>query len=331
MTGHVIVEGFKPFTFNRVSIRRSVDSFRSIASVFLPGKAAMLSTDRKSYDRVDIGLKFKQGLKIEIWAGYDGVNKLRFKGFISRLNYTVPFQLECEGYSYLLRFKRNINASYSKGTYLSTVLHQLTQNTGIKLSHDKPSVKIESQFYFKGFTGIQVIEKIQRELLQTVYFDGDVLYVGLRETKNARIVKLNIGYNTIKDEGLKFSLPRENSDVTVIISAVKTPGTIESVSSDGKKEKVKYIRMGHNVDEETKKQIAREQKEIYESIGYEGCLTVFAEPMVNPGDAVLISDSRYPERTATFFVDNVDFEFGPEGGRQRIGIGSILSSRINTP
>ena len=325
LTADIKVEGYKAFKPHSSSWENGVDNYCNTATVKIPGIAYLLCNDTKKYDRVDAAQQFKEGSKIEVFAGYDGVNKSRFKGFIRRINFTVPVELECEGYSYQLRENKRITKNYKTGTTVKTILTDLIAGTAIKLFDSNPDITIETQVRFNNVSGTQVLDWIKEKLLQTVYFKNEVLYCGLRETANMRQVKYQLGWNVVQDNELKFSPIREYSEVNIHLAARNKDGTFKN-SAIIKNGAVKYKRLNVNIDQATIDRTAEQERKILANVGYEGSITAFLEPMIETGDAANIYDKRYPQRTQTSFGDSVKGEIGPNGGRQKIKIGNILGT-----
>src|SRR5882762_1162378 len=99
MTCDIYIGKFKPVKPNAVKWARSVDNYSDSATIKLPA-ISMLKREGDFYERVQTGLQFKEGMPVTINAGYNGRNDTRYRGFIRRINFTVPLELECEGYSY---------------------------------------------------------------------------------------------------------------------------------------------------------------------------------------------------------------------------------------
>src|SRR5665213_236632 len=100
MTANVTSGPYKPFSPSSLTWKRSIDSYSDSAMIKIPA-VCHLGKDR-NYNLVDTASQFAEGMKVQINAGYDDNNDLRFIGFIKRINYTIPLELECEGYAYQL-------------------------------------------------------------------------------------------------------------------------------------------------------------------------------------------------------------------------------------
>ena len=82
--------------------------------------------------------------------------------------------------------------------------------------------------------------------------------------------------------------------------------------------------MNVRVDNSTLKKIQDDQKQKLLNRGYEGSLTAFLVPFAEPSMAVQIEDPKYPARSGKYFIEGVEGEFGPGGGRQKIKIEASL-------
>lgn len=323
MTHDIIVEGLnggKPFKVNSMKWSRSVENYSDSATFKVPG-ITTLKKDGDTYDRVQTGLLFKEGMKVSMSAGYDGENDLCFKGFIRRINYTLPLEVECEGYSYQLRKKLDFTKNYLNTT-AKKILQDITQGTDIKLSENIPHVPIPKE-EFGNRSALQVLELLKDRYRLVTYFTFDTLYCGMLEIEPNVTKKFRLGYNTIKDSELKFSTDKEFADVRIEVAGRLKTGQ-KNYGYAGKKDgQVKIFRVPIT-DKEVLRQIAEQQRKILVNRGYEGSITTFLKPFVAPGMAVEIEDAKYPERTGKYFVTAVDGEFGTGGGRQMIKIGNSL-------
>jgi len=326
MTSKITVEKIKN-EVKPVAIKwkRSITDYSDSATITLPAIAMLKSNDQNTYTRVETGLQFREGLRVEISCGYDGQNTVRFKGFIRRINPKVPLELECEGYVYQLRKKQNVSRSYKAGTTLKSILHDLIDGTDIKLSPSIPDIKIESPVPFKNMKATAVLDYFKEKMLMTVYFNEDVLYVGLREAEKKDTIKLRLGWNVMDGNELKFNKERELATVNISLSQKGKDGkAVYASKADPRNKSVKHMQLPLRVDKATLKKIEDEQRKKMQNRGYDGAISAFLVPYAEPGMAVSIEDQKYPERTGSYFIEAVEGEFGSGGGKQKIKISSTL-------
>jgi hypothetical protein len=320
MTCDIKIGTFKPVKPNAVKWSRSVEDFSDSSTIKLPA-ISMLKKQGDTYERVQTGLQLTEGMNVEVHAGYDGANDLQFKGFIRRVNFTIPLEIECEGYSYQLRKKLDFSKSY-RDTTVKKILEDLIQGTDIKLSPFIPSIPLEKAT-FVNCTGIQVLEWLKQKCLLTVYFNFDVLYVGMMQLEPKVTKKFRLGWNVIKDSELRFNDKKEFAEVRIQVGTRSKDGKKEKAfvgKKDGQVKKFKSVIK----DKSILASIAQEKRNEVLNRGYEGSITAFLKPFVEPGMAVQIDDAKYPERKGKYFASAVDGESSKSGGRQRIKISNSL-------
>lgn len=319
MTSKVSIGSYASVKPSAITWNSSVSSLSDQAKITLPA-VMMIRSGKDQYERVQTGMKFQEGMPVEISAGYDGTNDKRFKGFISRINYEVPLVLECEGYSYQLRKKVGFTRSY-KDTTVKRILEDLVQGTDIRLSDAIPEIKLKKAT-FDNQTGIQVLEWFTTKCLLTTYFVYDTLYVGLEQVKPATTARFRLGWNVIKDGELQFQ-QTQAAEVRIEVESRKADGTKLIVSEGSAGVPAKKVTSVLE-DAAALKRIAAEERKKAMSGAYGGSLSTFLKPYVTPGMAVAIEDAQYPDRAGTYFVTGVEGEFSSKGGRQKIKIGNRL-------
>lgn len=321
MTCDIKLGNFKPVKVHAFSIESSVNNYSDTCKIKMPAIAMMKRKGGDTYEKVDTGLQLQEGMKVEVKAGYDSNNELLFMGFIRRRNFTVPLELECEGYSYQLRKIEGYNKTYSSVT-VKQLLQELISGTDIKLSENIPVIPLKN-IYFRNVKGTDVLEYLKEKCLLNVWFDFDVLNCGLKQVQNKGSKKLRLGWNVIKDDELKFEQNKELATVNIKIENRKADGTKETATA-GNDARVKKIEVRHIFDKAALAEIAADQKKKLVTRGYQGKITCFLKPLVQPGMAADIDDPKYTERKGVYFIEAVNTEFGPNGGRQKIKIGSNI-------
>lgn len=323
MTCHIEIGTFKPITTaHSLEWSSSVDNFSDTATIKFPA-ITTLKRDGDTYERLQTGLQFKEGMSVGIYAGYDGKNDLRFTGFIRRINFTIPVEIECEGYSYQLRKKLDFTKSYTNST-VKKILSDLIEGTDITLSNAIPDIPIP-KVTFKNVSGTQVLDWFKDKCLLTVYFNRNELYVGALQLEAKGTKKFRLGWNVIKDNELKFNDQKEFADVRIEVGGRDKKGKHKREGSGTMNSQVKRMRSAIT-DPATLKKIADQKRSELVNRGYEGSITAFLIPSVEPGMAAHIDDTKYQERQGLYFITGVSGSFSTSGGRQKIKIGNSLGN-----
>lgn len=322
----------KPYS---VKWRSSVLSIVETCTIALPRvtymQYSLQATDDNTLAQVPVNkipknkLVFNEGDKVIVSLGYNGKNKLRFTGYIKQINQTEKLELECEGYSFLL--PKVFSKSYALTT-VKDILADLTQGTEIKVAEETIDVKV-SNVRFKNFSGLQVLEWIQKELHLAVYFDCESIYVGTFYGWQKNTVKLNLGWNTADDKD--FKKRKIDSEVLIQLAAKDSKGNTKKTKSGQQNfNQIKEIKINAGLDSAKMKEIANDLQSRENNRGYEDSITCFLEPMLQKSNLVNIEDNLFPERSGLLFVETIEGTFNSEkGGRQKIILNSFSNGNRN--
>lgn len=324
MTSDITIGAYRLVKPARVKWKTSVQNYIDTCTIELPRitylKTTKSSTDDPRSQRQEY--VFKEGDRVDVSLGYAGRNYRRFSGFIRRVEQGIPVKVECEGHCYEL-----YNVVFSK-TYTSTTVKQIltdvTVGTSIKLSASIPNVPLQN-VRFKNATGIQVLEWIKEELKLAIYFNFDELFTGTLFGRPQDTIKLRIGWNTVKDDDFKQRVNDKN--VRIVIQEKDETGKTKRTKSDEQKYSTdKAIKIRKGMPADLLKQIANRLQTKSNYAGYEGKIVTFLEPAAIKGMVAEVDGNRYPEKSGRYFIESVDGDFGPSGGRQNLELGFLIST-----
>lgn len=309
---------------NECEISKSVWEYQDKAIIKLPTSAVLKQNGIRTQS-VQTAMTFKVSDKVSIKLGYAGYDlQTEFEGFVSRINYKTPCEIECEGYSYLLRTQKNIVAKWQKTT-LKQVLQKTIEGTEITLHKDIPDVPLNN-IAINNATGIQVIDYLKGLLkgALTVCFFGKELYAGLAYMDITQAqVKHRLNYNTINSDNLKEHRADEVK-VTVQIEYRKGSGEQVTVETGQKGGIVRKDTISAVTDTKAIKEIAEAKLKREQYNGYEGDFSTFLIPFCQPAYTSQLTDKKYTERGGKYFVESTKTTFGQGGGRRTIQIGIKL-------
>jgi len=313
-----------------VKINKSVYEYADRAIIKIPITARIILDGQVITESAETAKKFDEGDNVLIKLGYNGNLKNEFEGFISRINFSSPLEIECEGFSYQLR-KKTYLKTFSN-TELKSVLEYLIQGTGIKLDSDIPSFKIE-KLILKNNNGIEAIEKIKKisDNNLKIFFTGNLLYAGLEYLNLKADVKYRLGWNVIKDGNLK-KREAKNLNITVHYIGENKDGSKEVVKSMHNKTVELSSIPGETIkitthairDKNTLKGMADSKLKSLSFDGYEGKITAFGTPYCEPGYRAILEDNKFGERSGKYFVESIEVNYSQAGFRRQVGIGAKL-------
>lgn len=325
LTSDITIGQYRFKGVNDLIIKKSVHNYTDTATLKLPATAVLKRNGVKPTQSMQTAKQFKVGDKVSINLGYDGNFKKEFVGFVKRVNFTVPVEIECEGYSWVLRNKKNIAKSW-KSTTLKEVLQEMVKGTDIVLHPKIPHMPLKN-IVLNNANGVQVVDYIKGLLkgVLTACFIDNVLFVGLSYMDLVeKTVKYKLGWNTIKDDDLKY---HQAEDVTVKIELQfrKDSGKQVTTTAGTAGGIVKRDTLTAVTDEKSLQDIAK-AKLLQESFnGYEGKITTFLVPYVQHGYRAELKDPKFSEREGNYFVESVETSFGVGGARRKVEIGLKLS------
>lgn len=336
---HITIGQYKNIKPVEVKINKSLFEYVQKAVIKLPITARIKRAGEVITESVETARQFTEGDAVSIEMGYNGSLKNEFIGFVSRVNFTSPVEVECEGYSYQLR-KKTYLKTFVK-TQLLEILKFLVQGTDITIDEKNiPRFVIEKIVLQKhsGTEALEMIKKISDNTIR-IFFIGKLLYAGLQYTRALYNVKYRLGWNVIKDNNLKLRQAK-NQDVTVNYIGEKKDGTKVKVQVNGKtrtKDNViktlgeagntgetKVIKTHAVTDENSLQQMASAKLNQLSYDGYEGKITAFLQPFCEPGCRVVLEDKKYVERSGNYFCESIEVTYSTNGARRILGIGAKL-------
>lgn len=297
-----------------VQIKRSVYNLSSTAVIKIPVTAVLKQTgEPPAY--IETANEIKVGDKVEIRLGYDGRFNTEFTGYVKRLNYKVPLEVECEDEYYKTR---SVNCVFSaKETTLKQCLNAILPDVKIGNCTDLTL----KNFVVDNKPASWLLGYLKKEYGLTVFFDiNGKLYVGKANDVQGETVKYRLRYNVIKDDSLKF---QRAEDIRLNVKAIcyfRDGSKIEGeIGEEGGETKTLYYYDVKDVKE--LKALAAEELKRYSFDGYRGKIETFLEPFALPGMVADLEDPVYQERSGTYYIESTEVRFGTSGGRRNVEIG----------
>lgn len=324
MTADIKIGQFAPVKPTAVQWQHSVDSYADTATITLPALCRVVR-EGEVYSQVNTAQQFTEGMPVQVWAGYNGNNPLVFDGFVSRIKYSVPLVVECEGYSYLIR--RKVFAASYPATTVRQILTDLVAGTPITISPLTADVAIPAVRFDNRTTGDQVLEFVKKNGL-AVFFKGSELYAGIEQhpqlakgSEPPTAIPYRLNWNTIGDDGLSFG-PYTGTVVNIRAEKKNTDGSKKRGGLVAPGVKVKTVTLDYTQEQLDK--VSAEETAKLQQKGFEGTLTTFLQPIAQKGMAADITDARYPERSGKYFIEQVSGSFSTSGGRLTLKLGRRL-------
>ncbi|MBL0144936.1 MAG: hypothetical protein IPP48_03420 [Chitinophagaceae bacterium] len=225
LNSNITIGQFKKVKPNEVKIQLAISNYVNTCKIKLPASAHLVCENKaEKTNTVQTAQQFKEGDKVVVQLGYNGILKTEFTGFVARINIATPVEVECEGYSYQLRKKTPAPKTFKKAE-LKEVLKYIITGTDIVLDADIQGCVLE-KIVINGHNGVEVLELIKKTLgdLVFMHFHNNVLYAGLTFLNPQQTVKYQLGWNVIKDNNLK-QRQAKNDKITIVYKGKKKDGS----------------------------------------------------------------------------------------------------------
>lgn len=334
------IGNYQFYGVHEVVIKKSIHSFTDTCNIKIPVTCRVRTKDKvlqtESIQFVKSSEQFVEGDKVKVQLGYNKQYQQEFVGFVRRINFTTPLEIECEGYSYQLR--NNLTAKKFKNVDYREILKYIIAGTDIVFHPAMKAVQSipVNDFLIGNLTGIQALEEFRKHMRDSLvmffvdnqlYAGLDLLYAGSQPDYigQTNTTKYLIDWNTIKSNDLKLVDPG-NLKVTVQIGNGKKDGSKQMVSGGDKsstfiiKEKVTILS-----DAATLKMMAdiKAGKKKYK--GFEGKVTAFGQPFCQHAYRIILTHKHYHEMEGTYLADSIEVKYDRSGFRRIVGIGHNLS------
>lgn len=313
LASEIKIGGYTFSRVNNVQITRSVNSISARAVIKVPVTAVIKAKDGSTSAKTETAKAIKAGDKVEIQLGYGRELNKEFAGYVRRINYKTPLEIECEDEYYQTRSK-SVTVSGS-----STTLKDVLSACGLTVG--QATELTLRNFVADNVPANTVLEKLRTDYGLNIFFDMDGKVYAIRAFDLvSKAVKYELRRNVIKDDDLKFL---KASDVKLKIKGVcymKDGSKVEAtIGEDGGAEKTLYF---YDVESQAElKTLAEAELRKYSRDGYEGTIETFLLPYAEPCMVADLTDTVYEERNGKYHITAVETTFGTSGARRKISIG----------
>lgn len=315
---HITIGNYRLTLVDSVEIKKSVDVLADVATIILPGQNINKTLDIES--------KIKRGDSVMIEMGYDGKMATEFKGYLE--SYSTDdgsIRIYCEDSLWLMRKPvpntemKNVT-SKDVAAYLVAEVNKVSD---VKITLDCDYELKYDKFVINNAMAFEVLKKLQDETKGNIYMKGTTLHY-----HPAYIQKFgSVGYD--------FAINIEKSDLTYKRADERSYQVeVEGIGKDGKRTTVlvgttggekRSIKINGITDEASLKKRGEEELKYLVYDGYEGNITGWYLPVVEPGYSAEIRDEDYEYKTGTYYVTAVTTNMSKRGIVRKIQLGRKLS------
>jgi hypothetical protein len=313
MVYDIQIGNYKLGLLESVEIHKSVDLLADTAVVTVPGVV---------YNQaLDIEDKVKVGNAVTIQLGYDDNLVTEFEGFLQRID-TDDSRLtfNCEDGIYLTR-KPVRDKQFGKTTVKEIAQYCLSE-IGMKDLNCTYDIGYE-KFVIKNANAYDVLKKLQDDTKANIYMKGTELNIHPAYIEKGGDVQYDFAVN-IESSDLKY----RNSDDR------KFEVTVTGVGLDGKKQTVtigvtggekRSITVSSPMSRDDLQKRGESEMKYLTYTGYEGSITGWLAPYVEPTWSAHMHDKEYEYKTGSYYVISVTTTFSENGGSRKVELGRKLT------
>ncbi len=308
---------YKLGLLSSAEVRKSVDLIASTCTVVLPGTA---------YNRtLNIEDKIQRGDKVTVKFGYDDLTnaKPEFEGYLQSISTdNGSITLECEDAIYLIR-KSIKDKAYGKVSIKDIAANVVKETNSELLLVCDYDIRYD-KFVISRATGFDVLKKLKDETAANIYVRGNELHIHPPYIEKFGAVKYDFARN-IENSELRYRLA-EDRKYEVEVEGMDAAGKRISVKvgdSGGDKRSIKRLNI---FDKAVLKKIGEEELKKITFDGYEGSITTWLIPYVEPGYSAIIHDADYEYKNGWYYVVSVTTTFSEQGGVRKVELGIKLGN-----
>lgn len=313
MSWNIQIGKYRLGILESVEIHKSVDLLADTAVIVVPGVVYNQS--------LNIEDKVKVGDKVIINLGYNDDLKTEFEGFLKRIDTDdSSLTFNCEDGIYQTR-KPVANKQLNKTTVKEIAQYCLSE-IGLTKLNCTYNIAYE-KFVIMNANAFDVLKKLQEETKANIYFKGDELNIHPAYVEKGGEVYYDFAVNIEKSD-LKY----RNQDDR------KFEVTVEGIGLDGKKKTVvvghpggekRTVKVFNITNDEALKQRGLDEMKYLAYDGYEGSITGWLIPFVEPTYSAHIHDKEYEFKNGSYYVVSVTTTFSENGGVRKVELGRKLT------
>lgn len=313
MTWDIQIGSYKLGLLESVEIHKSVDLLADTAIIVVPGVVYNQS--------LDIENKVKEGDKVIIKLGYDDELVTEFEGFVQRIDTDdSSLTFNCEDGIYLTR-KPVANKQFNNVS-VKDIAQYLISQIGLSRLNCTYSIQYE-KFVINNANAFDVLKKLQDDTKANIYMKGDELNIHPPYLEKGGEVNYDFAIN-IESSDLKYR-NKDDRKFEVQVNGVDLNGKKQTVvvGTTGGEKRTIHVTSPMNL---VNLKIRGESEMAYLSYtGYEGNITGWLVPFVEPTYSANVYDAEYEYKTGSYYVISVTTVFSENGGERKIELGRKLN------
>lgn len=296
-----------------VEIHKSVDLLSDTAVIVVPGVVCG--------QPLNIEDEVKVGDKVIIKLGYNDDLKTEFEGYLQRIDTDdSSLTFHCEDGMYLMR-KAVANKQFNKTT-VKEIAQYCISEIGLTKLNCTYDIAYEKFVIFNA-NAFDVLKKLQEDTKANIYMKGDELNIHPAYVEKGGEVRYDFAVNIEKSD-LKYR-NQDDRKFEVTVNGVGLDGKRKTVTIGATGGQKRTIHVSSPMTESDLKKRGMEEMKYLTYTGYEGSITGWLLPRVEPTYSAHIRDKEYEFKNGSYYVVSVTTTFSENGGVRKVELGRKLT------
>lgn len=312
----ITIGSYRLTMLDSATVKSSVESLADTAVITLPAAV---------YNKaLEVEGKINEGDAVCIRFGYDAATTdlpVEFRGYVESISTDDgAIKINCEDELY--NYRKDLADKVLANVTIKQLMEHINQELGgftLECDYDFKYDK----FTIYNATGFDVLKKVQEETRANIYLKEKTLHIHPQYSEIDKTVIYDFAVNIEKSE-LKYKDASKRKFIC----------TIEGTDAAGKTVKVTKGTPGGDKftlkipgvsDKATLEKRAEEELKIKAYSGYEGSITTWLIPQVEPSYLAEIRDADYEFKTGKYYVVSVETTFSEKGGSRKVTLGKKIA------
>jgi len=333
LSWHIVIGDYKLTMLDSVEIYKSVELLADTCTIKLPAKVNNKPITQESSNQIgdEVKGKLKRGDKVKVWLGYNKEvfndnDPSEFEGYLLSISTDGgSIVINCEDDLFLMR--KPVKDKEFKNTNVKQIAEYLISELKLTMKVNCPSPLTYDKFVIDKKTAYEVLKQLQDETKGNIYIKKDdkgngVLNIHLSYIEPHGYVNYSFQQN-VEESSLKYKTKEDRKVLIIIERPGKDGKTIKETygTPGGEQETIK----GNGLGTASLKQKAKNRYDQLCFDGFEGDITTWLIPYVEPGYSANIEDEDYPYKDGIYYVKAVTTSMdGSGGGARKVQLGQKL-------
>lgn len=315
MVYDIRIGGYRLGLLESVEVHKSVDLLADTAKIVVPGTVYNQALDLEG--------KVKVGDAVSIKLGYDYNFVTEFEGYLQRIDTDGDsLTFNCEDGIYLTR--KSIPPMVFTRCKIKDIANYCASHIGVSVNCTLDA----TTYYFDKFvispndTAYNVLAKLQESTKANIYMVGKILNIHPLYTEKGGDVAYDFARN-IESSDLKYKKASDRP-VEVTVKAVGIDGKSRSITIGQAGGDKKTFNSKTTMTDAAMRVTAENILKDSSYDGYEGSITGWLIPYVEPTYSARLRDKDYEYKDGTYYVVSVTTTFSENGGVRKVELGPKL-------